>query len=272
MSGLPMEGSEHRDCAKISGFETIRRPDSVTVEKGLEISISIPETGDYPLGITMRSPGNDIELVHGFLYSEGVISSKDNVIDLLVDGDLAVVHLDETSSFNTDFHSRRTTVNSSCGICGRSTIDDMLHMHPPPLSENVNINLEIISKSLELMSSQQVLFSSTGGSHACASFSSTGELIKIFEDVGRHNAMDKLVGSYLIEGGFPICDEFVIVSGRASFKLVHKALLAGFPIMIAIGAPSNIAIDMANENGMTLACFAKSESMTVYSAMRRIET
>ena len=141
MSGLPMEGSERRDCAKISGFETIRRPDSVTVEKGLEISISIPETGDYPLGITMRSPGNDIELVHGFLYSEGVISSKDNVIDLLVDGDLAVVHLDETSSFNTDFHSRRTTVNSSCGICGRSTIDDMLHMHPPPLSENVNIDI-----------------------------------------------------------------------------------------------------------------------------------
>tara|TARA_B100001750_G_scaffold242466_1_gene255907 strand:+ start:650 stop:1453 length:804 start_codon:yes stop_codon:yes gene_type:complete len=265
-----MSGTEQRDNARIIDSHLHRGPDEVVVESSLSITVIKPGLDDFPLGVTMRTPGSDRELVSGFLYSEGIIQCGEDIEGIELDRDDAHVRISDSSNFHPSEHIRNTTVTSSCGICGRSSITGLLHMHGPPLSEEIQIDQGIVSKSLEAMSSRQGIFHSTGGSHACARFDASGQLIHICEDVGRHNAMDKLVGSAIIGGGIPVVDEFVVVSGRASFELVQKSLRAGFPIMVAIGAPSTLAIDMANEHGMTLACFAKKDSISVYSGLRRL--
>jgi FdhD protein len=265
-----MRGTEQRDSARIVDSHSRRGPDEVVVESSLSITVTKPELDEVPLGITMRTPGSDRELVFGFLYSEGIIESAQDIKDIELEQGAALVKLADSSNFQPSEHVRNTTVTSSCGICGRSSISGLLHMHGPPLSEEITVDQRVVRKSLDAMSSRQGIFHSTGGSHACARFDLSGQLIHICEDVGRHNAMDKLVGSAIIEGDIPIADEFVVVSGRASFELVQKSLRAGFPMMVSIGAPSTLAIDMANEHGMTLACFAKQDSISVYSGLRRL--
>ncbi len=241
----------------------------MVVETSLSITVTKQGLDNVPLGVTMRTPGSDRELVFGFLYSEGIIDSAQDIEDIELNRDATNVRLADSSNFQPSEHVRNSTVSSSCGVCGRSSISGLLHMHGPPLNEEIRVNQDAVRKSLDAMSCKQGIFHSTGGSHACARFDSSGQLINICEDVGRHNAMDKLVGSAIIKGNIPIADEFVVVSGRASFELVQKSLRAGFPMMVSIGAPSTLAIDMANEYGMTLACFAKKDSITVYSGLRR---
>jgi len=265
-----MRGTQQRDSARIVDSHTRRGPDEVVVENSLSISITKPGLDEVHLGVTMRTPGRDRELVFGFLYSEGIIESAQDIEDIELEHGAALVRLADSSDFQPSEHIRNATVTSSCGVCGRSSISGLLHMHGPPLSEEIRVDQGVVRISLDAMSSQQGIFHSTGGSHACARFDSSGQLIHICEDVGRHNAMDKLVGSAIIEGDIPIADEFVVVSGRASFDLVQKSLRAGFPVMVSIGAPSTLAIDMANEHGMTLACFAKQDSISVYSGLRRL--
>ncbi|MDP6148155.1 MAG: formate dehydrogenase accessory sulfurtransferase FdhD, partial [Candidatus Thalassarchaeaceae archaeon] len=157
------------------------------------------------------------------------------------------------------------------GICGRSTISNALTDFNEDLDEDMHIRLETVAKCLNSVIGKQEVFSKTGGSHACASFTSDGIIDRIFEDVGRHNAFDKLVGSYLEGGGSLGPGLGAFVSGRASFELVQKSIRAGFPIMIAVGAPSTLAVDLAKEHGLTLGCFAKDQSITIFSGVRRIE-
>ena len=264
-----MDGLETRDIAKVGVSGITREQDNVTSEEGLSISVATNEHGTQNIGVTMRSKGADRSLVIGFLYSEGIINSMDDIISIDEDSDGITALLGEDSAFDPNIHCRSGTVTSACGICGRSTIDDTEHIHGPELDENTRVTIEGIGKCLEEMKTSQILFSRTGGSHACASFNSEFEILRIFEDVGRHNAMDKLVGSYVSDGNTPQ-SEVLFVSGRASFELVQKCLRIGFPIMISIGGPSTLAVDLAKEHGLTLGCFARSDSLTVYSGVRRV--
>ena len=264
------DGCDERDSVRVSPSESIRRSDTVAIEEPLALSVSMDGGSTTPLGILMRTPGNDKELIHGFLLSEGIISSSNDVLNIDIEANNADVRIESESDFDPDSYVRRTTMSSSCGICGRSTISDMLHLHSKPLSEKVSLNYNAFSSNLEKMSASQDLFNSSGGTHACASFTENGDLVAIFEDVGRHNAMDKLVGSHLIENLTSPDNCILVVSGRASFDLVQKSIRSGFPIMLAIGAPSSLAVDLANEHGLTLACFCKESSMSIFSGFRRV--
>ena len=266
-----MDGIEQRDVARIIGSDLVREHDAVTMEDPLTIELITPEYGTYNLGVTMRTRGEDRSLALGFLYSEGIISSMDNIERIDSEDDVISLTLQRGSKFDPKVHCRPSTVSSACGICGRSTIDDALGMHGCiNLDEVSSISLKVIVECLNQIRTSQKIFDLTGGSHACCSFTTDAKMIEIFEDVGRHNAMDKLVGSYFRKRKMPPTEPICILSGRASFELVHKSLLAGFPILVAIGAPSTMAVDLSKEHGQTLICFAKENSLTAYSGVRRI--
>ncbi len=264
-----MDGFESRSIAKLSDIGISRGIDEVTSESPLSIIVESRYHGKHELGITMRTVGHDKLLCIGYLYSEGIISTIEEIEDLVVSENLVEVALSDEALFDPAVHCRKSTVTSSCGICGRSGISELLTENIDELDEEMQIGLDTVTKCLDSVLKLQEVFSKTGGSHACASFSSDGTIIRLFEDVGRHNAFDKLVGSYL-ERGAPERGLAVFVSGRASFELVQKCIRAGFPIMIAVGAPSTLAVDLANEHGLTLGCFAKRESITIFSGVRRI--
>tara|TARA_B100001123_G_C15302472_1_gene1021507 strand:- start:635 stop:1438 length:804 start_codon:yes stop_codon:yes gene_type:complete len=264
-------GFDARNVARISGSSRTRDEDLVTSEEALTISLSNDDHGLHNIGVTMRTRGDDTNLVLGFLYSEGIIDSIDHVIGVETDDESVSVSLGRGSSFDPSIHCRPSTVTSACGICGRSTIDDALHMHAPELSEEFRMSMNTVAQCLDSMRAGQKLFAKTGGSHACATFDQHGVMHRIYEDVGRHNAMDKLVGSYVSDSMVPACGLASFVSGRASFELVQKSIRAGFPIMVSIGAPTTLAVDLANEHGMTLICFAKNDSLTIYSGVRRVD-
>jgi len=265
-----VDGCEVRDSLRIDGAFSKRNSDIVALEGPLSISVSYG--GDIiPLGISMRTPGKYSELVYGFLLSEGIISSSSDVLHFEINDNMALVEIKTNSGFNPENYVRRTTMSSSCGICGRNTISDMLHMHAPVLSEDLLLDYIGFSSSIEKMTASQVLFQQSGGTHACASFTQEGELVNVFEDVGRHNAMDKLVGAHMLQDSITPSKCILLVSGRASFDLVQKSIRSGFSIMLAIGAPSTLAVDLANEHGLTLACFCKESTMTVFSGARRVK-
>jgi len=268
---MAMEGgSGARDSVRVEISNSRRHSDIVAIEEPLSLVVSINEESSIPLGILMRTPGNDTELIYGFLFSEGIISSSSDVLKIHVDSNNAEVHIRPDSVFDPENYVRRTTMSSSCGVCGRSTISDMLHLHAETLSENISLDYYAFSANFDKMSDSQELFQQSGGTHACASFTEDGDMVDIFEDVGRHNAMDKLVGSHLISDSAPPSDCILVVSGRASFDLVQKSIRSGFAIMLAIGAPSSLAVDLANEHGLTLACFCKESSMSIFSGLSRV--
>ena len=258
-----------RPSIKIENGESSRRPDSVSVEAAL--SIAINKSGKtHELGITMRTPGEDEELVIGFLHSEGVIESADCFSSVVSSDDRVVVKLNESTDFDPEELTRRTTMTSSCGICGKDSISNLQHIHGPALSNSFTITHDAVGKAVSGLRSMQSAFDLTGGTHACGRASSDGEIIDVREDIGRHNAMDKLIGVAIISDMTPVGEEAVVVSGRASFELVQKALKAGFPTMVSVGAPSSLAVDLANEHGMTLISFANEDRMTVYSGSNRV--
>ncbi len=265
-----MAGFDTRNVARISGSSRTRDEDLVTSEEALSISLSDEVHGLHNIGVTMRTRGDDRILVLGFLFSEGIIDSIDHVVGIETDEESVTVSLGRGSSFDPNVHCRPSTVTSACGICGRSTIDDARHIHAPELGEEFRISMSTVSLCLDSMMSGQKLFAKTGGSHACATFDEHGVMHRIFEDVGRHNAMDKLVGSYVSDSMIPVCELAAFVSGRSSFELVQKSIRAGFSTMVSIGAPTTLAVDLANEHGLTLICFAKNDSITIYSGVRRV--
>lgn len=264
-----MDGFESRDIAILTKDGISRSIDHVTSESPLSITVESEKHGKHELGITMRTEGHDDILAIGFLFSDGIISSIDDIDRLLVEENQVIATLRKDLVFDPSHHCRRTTITSSCGICGRIDIENGLSDFDKELSEKMNISLDAVKNCVNSVIEMQKIFTVTGGSHACASFTSDGSIDKVFEDVGRHNAFDKLVGSYLADGEMGH-DFAVFVSGRASFELVQKSIRAGFPIMISVGAPSTLAVDLAKENGMTLGCFAKGESITFFSGVRRI--
>ena len=260
---------ETREIARLSREGVARELDYVTSESPLSIRVIDSNSTTFEMGITMRTEGDDRILIFGFLYSEGVIDSIEDVASIKIDDGIASVVLNESSSFDSDIHERNSTVTSSCGLCGRSDLKGLLDLQNTLLDEEMSISLDAVSVCLNSIGSEQPIFSHTGGSHACASFREDGSIERVFEDVGRHNAFDKMIGYYLEMGLIPKPGFAAFVSGRASFELVQKCIRGGFPIMIAIGAPSSLAVDLSNEYGLTLGCFARDDGLTLFSGVRR---
>tara|TARA_B100001758_G_scaffold26275_1_gene18350 strand:- start:126 stop:932 length:807 start_codon:yes stop_codon:yes gene_type:complete len=245
--------------------------DTICVEEALSILVSDGDKINFSLGITMRTPGMDKQLVSGLLYSEGLINSYSQINDFVTNGNelkVIVPGIDETKI--SDFN-RRISSTASCGVCGKESISNLLHIQGPKLTNSFKIKSSLIGDCVEKLRTEQTLFQKTGGTHACGLFDRKGNLLFIGEDIGRHNAMDKLVGMVLSESKEIFIETFIIFSGRLSFELVHKARRAGISTLVSIGAPSSLAIDIALEHGLTIVGFAKNNNLTVYTGPTRIK-
>lgn len=232
----------------------------------------------HQYSVLMRTPGADRNLVLGLLFAEGIISEANQVEKIqLIDNafeeekiDKAVVFLSKQCSFSPTENNRNLISNSSCGFCGKDTLESL--QHSCYILPRIGIQLEknAIWNLKGQLINEQSAFNLTGGIHAVAAVNAQGEIEVLKEDVGRHNALDKVVGCLLEEGQPPFTNKGLLLSGRASFEMVHKAMMAGFPVVIAIGAPSSMAVDFAEENNMTLIGFLKENRMNIYSAQQRV--
>ena len=266
-----MEGLTDVPAKWITSEGVIKGIDTICVEEALSISVSNGSGINFSLGVTMRTPGDDIHLVTGLLFSEGIINSYEQIIDFnFKNSEVTVIVSDLDEKTISDF-TRKNTSTASCGVCGKESISNLLHIHGPEISKDFSIESSIISLSTDKLRNQQKLFQDTGGTHACGLFDNNGNLLFIGEDIGRHNAMDKLVGKVLSTSADIFLEAFIIFSGRLSFELVHKARRAGISILVSIGAPSSLAIDIAVEHGLTIVGFAKNKNMTVYTGRARIK-
>ena len=253
-----------------------RRPDALAAEEPLEIRVD-----GSPLSVTMRTPGHDVELAHGFLLTEGVIGSPqdllaarycDSVDDQgrntynVLDVALAPGVEPPDTSLERNFYT-----TSSCGVCGKASLDAVkLKSRFSPAADPVRVDYRTIVTLPDALREAQKVFSSTGGLHAAGLFTADGELLVAREDGGRHNAVDKVLGRALLDGRIPATGTVLMVSGRASFELVQKAVMAGVPMMTAVSAPSSLAVELALETGMTLVGFLRGETCNVYAGDERI--
>ena len=233
--------------------------DDVAVEEPLEIRV-----GDRPLAVTMRTPGNDEELALGFLHGEGLIAEASTASPPT---DLAANTIEIEGPLLRDPGDRSFYTTSSCGVCGKGSIEQVA-VDSPLATRGPTIARALLAALPERLS--QPAFELTGGLHATGLFDAAGELLIAREDVGRHNAMDKVIGRALIDGDVPLDERILCVSGRLSFELVQKAAVAGCPIIVGVGAPSSLAIDLAEDRGMTLAGFARGGEVNVYCGGQRL--
>ena len=243
-------------------YATIRHDsgsDSVAIEEPLEIRVD-----GVALAVTMRTPGHDEELALGFLYGEGLI---DGPRAARPTDDLAKNTIEVTGPLLRDPGARRFYTTSSCGVCGKGAIDEVA-VHSAPLPPGPRLDRALIAQLPGRLS--QPAFERTGGVHATGLFDARGELVLSREDVGRHNAMDKVIGRALIDGRVPLHDSVLCVSGRLSFELVQKAAVAGAPILVGVGAPSSLAIELAADRGLTLCGFARGITANVYTHAERV--
>jgi FdhD protein len=235
--------------------------DELAVEEPLEIRI-----GGRPIAVTMRTPGHDEELALGFLLSEGVRPTAARP-----PADLAANTIDvDADGFDAERLSRNFYTTSSCGVCGKGALEAVA-VDAPRVESNLRLPLSRVAQLPERLRARQPAFAATGGLHATGLFDAAGELVCVREDVGRHNAMDKVVGSAFRAGLLPLADHVLCLSGRLSFELVQKAVVAGCPIMVAVGAPSTLAVDLARDRGVTLCGFVREGRVNVYSEPWRIE-
>jgi FdhD protein len=260
------------------------RLDTLASEEPLEIRIlkydNISHNWErYSIAVTMRTPGKDFELAAGFLFSEGVVRSKKDIerISYCTDPgekqqyNIVNVYLTEGTSFDASQLSRHVYTSSSCGICGKGSIEQVRAVCLNKPLGTFRISFDKLSVLSAKLNASQNIFSHTGGLHASGLFDLNSTLLISREDIGRHNALDKLIGSLLLRDGLPASNTILLVSGRASFELVQKSVLAGIPFMAAVGAPSNLAVSLAIEFGMTLVGFLRGDRFNIYSAGERIE-
>lgn len=256
-----------------------RRPDTLATEEPMEIRLV---TGDetQTVAVTMRTPGADFELAAGFLYGEGIVSSRDDIVrisycvDPEVDAEQQynIVNVELRPGVDYDVRSleRHFYTTSACGVCGKASLEQLELRGCPVVPSGPEVSVQTIYSLPDKLRQTQRLFDSTGGLHAAALFDVEGKLLALREDVGRHNATDKLVGWALLEGKLPLNENIVMVSGRSSFEILQKCLTAGVPIVCAISAPSSLAVDVAREFGMTLVGFLRGERFNVYAGENRI--
>jgi FdhD protein len=255
---------ERRDPGTFSGraLATVTRDgttDQVAVEEPLEIRVD-----GQPLAVTMRTPGHDEELALGFLFGEGLIDSPRAAGP---PSDLAHNTIDVPGPLLRDPGERRFYTASSCGVCGKGALEEVA-VHCESVAPGPRVARELLADLPERL--RQPTFERTGGLHATGLFDRGGELLMSREDVGRHNAMDKVVGRALLEGLLPLAGHALCVTGRLSFELVQKAAVAGAPILVGVGAPSSLAVELASDRGITLAGFARRGRVNVYSHPERV--
>jgi FdhD protein len=264
-----------KDAHSIGPGQIIRRKDDgsleylrddLTVEEPLEIRI-----GSKTLATTMRTPGHDDELAAGFLVSEAIVREREQVAKISTGlNNIAVVELARGVRVKLSAARRFGTISSSCGLCGKTSIDAIRQNFPAIGSANVRIDIDTLLSLPEKLRKAQSDFARTGGIHAAAIFDVNGELKIAREDIGRHNAVDKVIGHAFLAGSLPLDGHLLLVSGRASFEIVQKALAAGVPIVAAVSAPSTLAVDFARESNQTLIGFLRSPSFNVYSHVERV--
>ncbi|MQA33710.1 formate dehydrogenase accessory sulfurtransferase FdhD [Modestobacter roseus] len=262
---------------RIRGDLHSQRPDTVASEEPLEIRL-----GGTPLAVTMRTPGDDFDLVHGFLATEGVIRSTDDLAGLrycnsvddagrntynVVDVDLAPGVEAPDTALDRNFYT-----SSSCGVCGKASIDAIRTRTSYDIAgDGARLTLETLLALPDRLRAAQQVFDKTGGLHAAGLFTLDGELVALREDVGRHNAVDKVIGNAVREGRVPLSGHVLMVSGRSSFELTQKAAMAGIPVLAAVSAPSSLAVELAQQFGMTLIGFLRGDGCNVYTHPERLE-
>ena len=261
----------------LTAESAIARPETLVVEEPMEIRVN-----GRPITVTMRTPGSDIELAQGFLLTEGITTRRDdvlavrycrgsagpdgantyNVLDVTLAGDVPPPSVDITRNFYT---------TSSCGVCGKASIDAVrLVSRYSTADQTVNIAASTLTAMPDRLRSAQKVFSSTGGLHGAALFDPDGTMLVVREDIGRHNAVDKVIGWALENDRIPLGRAVLLVSGRASFELTQKCAMAGAPILAAVSAPSSLAVELAVQSGITLVAFLRGDSMNVYSRPDRV--
>lgn len=268
---------------KVRRAGTIRRKDFLAVEEPLEIRLAFIE-GEQPreqsIAVTMRTPGDDFELTAGFLFTEGIIEGADDIAQMSYcvgprkaeqGYNVVAVHLRPGVRFDPERLRRNFYTTSSCGVCGKASIEALELAACPVLPvERPVIPSDVIRPLGEKLRDDQSVYRVTGGLHAAGLFDANGQLIDLCEDVGRHNAVDKLIGRQLFHKKIPLHDALMMVSGRASFEILQKALMAGIPIVAAVGAPSSLAVEVAREFGMTLLGFVREGRFNIYAGAQRV--
>ncbi|MFG2306758.1 formate dehydrogenase accessory sulfurtransferase FdhD [Actinacidiphila glaucinigra] len=269
--------TERRRVLRIRDGAVDHRADTLVAEEPLEIRLN-----GKPLAITMRTPGDDFALAAGFLVSEGVLGGADELANIVY---CAGATVDGSNTYNVvDVRlapgvpvpditlERNVYTTSSCGLCGKASLDAVRTTARWPIADPSPLRLEpgLLSALPDRLRAAQRVFDRTGGLHAAALFTDEGEPLDVREDVGRHNAVDKLVGRALQQDLLPLAGKILMVSGRASFELAQKAVMAGIPVLAAVSAPSSLAVDLADESGLTLVGFLRGTSMNVYAGEERI--
>jgi len=262
-------------------FEKI--DDLISIEEPLEISIKYKEQNEWKtnsLSITMRTPGHDDDLVRGFLFNEQIIQNLNEIAKIESTGEKVgqykiqnqiLITLNNSKNINISKIKRDFLTNSSCGVCGKSSLDALeIIKKEKTFNSDPKLTKEIIIKSPSILKKNQSEFSKTGGIHASGLFSSDGKLITLREDVGRHNALDKMIGNALNKNQIDPKNQFITCSGRLNFELVQKVLMTNIGFMIGVGAPTSLAIDLANRFDMTLIGFVKEDSFNVYTNNQKV--
>jgi FdhD protein len=251
------------------------RPDTLATEEPLEIRVAGPDGATQQVAVTMRTPGGDFELAVGFLLTEGLIGPSDvqrvAYCDDLEDEEqrFNVVTVTLARSFDAEKLRRNFYATSSCGVCGKAALDD-IEVRCEPVAPGPEVSAPVLVSLPDKLREAQKIFERTGGLHAAGLFTPDAELVTLREDVGRHNAVDKVIGERLLQGGLPLSDDVLQVSGRASFEIVQKAAVAGVPIVSAVSAPSSLAVEAADRFGMTLVGFVRDGRLNVYSHPERV--
>jgi FdhD protein len=251
-----------------------RKDDFLAAEEPLEIRV-----GENPLSVTMRTPGNDLELAAGFLFTEGLVQRREQIVaisnsapeDAPNRGNVVQVELSADAAPDFGKMQRHFFAASSCGICGKASIDSVRSRLLQPPNPDFRLDPELLVRLPGALRSSQNVFERTGGLHAAALFDSRGTLLVLREDIGRHNAVDKVIGWALREGRVPLRESVMLVSGRGGFEIVQKAIVGGVPVVASVSAPSSLAVRLARELRLTLVGFLRGRRFVVYAAEERIE-
>jgi FdhD protein len=265
--------------SRVGPAGTFVESDTLAVEEPLEIRLGCEDLEGKrvrrAVSITMRTPGHDLELAVGFLLTEGIITARSQVaaVRSCSGGNVARVELQRGIQVDLSRLERHFYATSSCGVCGKASLDAVrVHSTTRLIAGSPQVDPSVIYRLPDIQRAAQPVFDRTGGLHASALFDIDGTLLALREDVGRHNALDKLIGARFLEGQTPLLDKILLVSGRTSFELVQKAAIAGIPILAAVGAPSSLAVSLAKEHGMTVLGFVRRDRFNIYSCPERIRT
>lgn len=278
-------GLQTREILRVSGAHAGAVSDVLAVEEPLEIQVSCGPAAArrrHSIAVTMRTPGHDFDLALGFLFTESIIARAEEVTLLryvqqpsedAAPSNVLLAELRPDVQVSEQLLSRHFYTTSSCGVCGKASIDLVnLHTCFSLLPAEPVVSAEILHQLPEVLAVQQDVFAHTGGLHAAGLFDAQGRLLLLREDVGRHNAVDKLIGAALQQGRVPLSQHLLLVSGRAGFELGQKALMAGIPMLAAVGAPSSLCVELADAYGMTLIGFLRNGRFNIYSGQQRVQT